>query len=284
MASPFQLSPDFFQQGSLTRPLGGGKTWGYVIVGTVDHGSSPSKGWEKGSRFALNYLIRGTGRFWDSQGREHRLREGSLYHHFPETKAHLELDPAARCAEFFLLCDADTYEGLRLLQFIPEQEVLSTHGNQLVLEAFDRFHHLCSRPPREVSRRQIATGFIDFLSMLYELALQSQAASPWQELVHAAAQQLEEKLEEKIDLPALARHYGVSYASFRREFKRIMHVAPAEYRIRRRIEAACRLLPRLSVKEVSEQLGYCDAFTFSSQFKAFTGMPPSRFRPKAAAG
>jgi len=226
----------------------------------------------------LNYLVRGVGRFIDSQGKERSLKPGSLYHHFPGSQARVALDPKAECVEFYVICDDDTYEGLHLLQMIPEQETLTTGSNQLVVEAFTRFYELCSKPPRETNRRLIIAGLVDFLSSLYEMTIDGPAISHWREIVHAAAQELETNFERKIHLPDMAREYKVSYASFRREFKKIVGVSPAEYRIRQRIEASCGLLSRHTVKEVAEQLGYCDPFTFSSQFKAFTGLSPSQFR------
>jgi len=262
----------------LSRALGAGKTWGHIVLGWVRHGTRPSTGWEKQSRFALNYLVQGSGSFVDSHGKQRTLAAGYLYHHFPTTKARLALDSSADCVEFYLSIDTGTYDGLRLLHMIPEQEVLTTRNNQLVLEAFARFYELCSKPARETNRRLIMAGLVDFLSFIYELTIEGPALSHWHEVVHAASQQLEANLEKKIYLPAMAKAYGVSYASFRREFKRIVGVSPAEYRIRQRIEASCGLLSRYTVKEVAEQLGYCDPFTFSSQFKAFTGFSPSQFR------
>ncbi len=272
------LIPQPLPPSPLNRALGAGRTWGFVTIGWVDHGTRPSTGWEKQTRFALNYLVRGTGRFLDSNGKEWILKPGSLYHHYPESKARVALDPKAECIEFYVTFDDDTFEGLRLLQIFPKQEMLTTGSNQLVVEAFTRFYELCAKPPRETNRRLIITGLVDFLSSLYEMTIEGPAISHWHEIVHAAAQQLETNFEEKIHLPDLAREYKVSYASFRREFKKIVGVSPAEHRIRHRIEASCGLLSRYTVKEVAEQLGYCDPFTFSSQFKAFTGLSPSQFR------
>jgi len=263
---------------TFTRALGAGKTWGHIVLGWVEHGANPSKGWEKQGRFALNYLVQGTGAFVDSHGKQRTLEPGYLYHHFPETKARVALDPTANCIEFYLTIDSGTYDGLRLLHLIPDQEVLTTHNNQLAIEAIIRFCEVCAKPARETNRRQIIDGLVDFLTTLYDLTIDGPALSHWHEVVHAATQQLEANLEKKLYLPAVAKAYGVSYASFRREFKRIVGVSPAEYRIRQRIEASCGLLARYTVKEVAEQLGYCDPFTFSSQFKAFTGFSPSEFR------
>jgi len=38
-----------------------------------------------------------------------------------------------------------------------------------------------------------------------------------------------------------------------------------------------------SVKNVAANLGYCDAFAFSAQFKAYIGISPSIFQQRAGA-
>ena len=56
-------------------------------------------------------------------------------------------------------------------------------------------------------------------------------------------------------------------------------VSPSEYRERIRHERACRLLqsPQFSIKEISDQLGYCSQLYFSSAFKKKTGLSPSAY-------
>ena len=65
-----------------------------------------------------------------------------------------------------------------------------------------------------------------------------------------------------------------------RLFRQEHGVAPYEFLIRTRIDRARALLlsSASSVKQIAAQLGYADAFCFSRQFKARTGVAPSVFR------
>lgn len=81
-------------------------------------------------------------------------------------------------------------------------------------------------------------------------------------------------------IDALARSFHCTPDHFSRLFKRIRGMTPSEFIIRTRIAAAQRLLQTTSepVKAVAAMLGYNDVYFFSRQFKARTGMTPSRCR------
>jgi len=97
-------------------------------------------------------------------------------------------------------------------------------------------------------------------------------------VIRAARARLSEQLEQRISVANVGRELGVGYHTFRRVFRERTGSSPADYRIRRRIDHACDLLASCNVQEAARQLGYPDPFTFSEQFKKFTGMPPRQYR------
>ena len=72
----------------------------------------------------------------------------------------------------------------------------------------------------------------------------------------------------------------MSYERFRKVFKERVGMSPGDYRIRRRVELACRLLvqERIPAKQVAYDLGYADEYCFSKQFRKFIGVSPDAFR------
>jgi AraC-like DNA-binding protein len=279
-AAPLPLD-ELLDPPSLNRVLGVGPLWGCVILGARPHGAQPHCAhWHRQRLFTLNLVLQGAGVFTDSSGTRHPLTPGSLYQRTRQgaTAARVWIDPASDCVECFLVVDAGTFSGLKTLHLIPEQEILACGAPQLLAREYLEFRALCQRPHTEVGRRRIVAGLATWLAGLYDRALQRRGDGFWDQVVEEAARRLETNLQAKLHLPDLARELHVSYPSFRRAFARIKGLPPAEYRIRRRIEAACRLLGSHPVKEVAEQLGYCDPFTFSSQFRQLTGTSPSAFR------
>lgn len=85
---------------------------------------------------------------------------------------------------------------------------------------------------------------------------------------------------EDIPIPFLAQRVGVTHQHFCRLFKSVMKMSPNDYLNNRRIDEAKRMLreEKLSVAETAEACGFHDAGYFSTVFKAYTGVSPSRFR------
>lgn len=96
----------------------------------------------------------------------------------------------------------------------------------------------------------------------------------------AACARLQEALDRDLEIPELARSFGMSDRAFRRRFAELAGMAPTHYRLLQRIAVGRALLTdtELPVGEVAEKLGYCDVQFFSRQFKQITGMTPSYFR------
>jgi two-component system response regulator YesN len=79
----------------------------------------------------------------------------------------------------------------------------------------------------------------------------------------------------------IAKMVGMHPAYLSRAFKNVQGVSPMEYLTNLRIEKAKELIlseGNLSVREISEIVGYSDQFYFSRMFKTITGKSPSDFK------
>lgn len=72
----------------------------------------------------------------------------------------------------------------------------------------------------------------------------------------------------------------MSVSGLEKLFKRKFRMTPGEYRQNCRVEQAKYLLKHTenSLKEIAYQLGYCNPYYFSSEFRRMTGFSPSSFR------
>lgn len=83
----------------------------------------------------------------------------------------------------------------------------------------------------------------------------------------------------KID--TLADMANMSRSAYIKAFKRQTGSSVASYAMKVKIGIAAMLLttePSMKVKDIAEQLGFCDAFYFSSTFKKHTGKSPKAYR------
>ncbi len=81
---------------------------------------------------------------------------------------------------------------------------------------------------------------------------------------------------------AVAREVGLSYENFRKRFVALTGESPGRYQKRRRLERAGAAIyqGKQSLKEIADELGFCDVFHFSKAFKQVMGLTPSEYRQK----
>ena len=78
----------------------------------------------------------------------------------------------------------------------------------------------------------------------------------------------------------IADSIGISTAHLRRIFHATFGIAPNSYLQQKRIQHAKRLLTEteLSLEQIAETTGFCNAYYFGRVFKALNGMPPGAYR------
>ena len=104
--------------------------------------------------------------------------------------------------------------------------------------------------------------------------------------VARAERRLNERLEQPIDVQALAAELGVAYSHFRRSFKAQTGYAPWEYVIHQRLAAARRILASTDsmLAEIAERLGFNSAFHLSRAFRQAFGLSPAHWRQQLMQG
>jgi AraC-like DNA-binding protein len=88
-------------------------------------------------------------------------------------------------------------------------------------------------------------------------------------------------VDDKAGVLAASQQAGMGYESFRKRFTRLAGVSPGRYYSARVIDRACRLLAAdatVTLAEVADACGFCDAFHFSKRFKQLVGVSPTDFR------
>jgi AraC-like DNA-binding protein len=95
-----------------------------------------------------------------------------------------------------------------------------------------------------------------------------------------ARQLIAERFEKLRTLQDISRECHVSEAHLCRVFRRYDRLSPYQFLLRVKMNAAAQRLsePGALVKQVAEEMGFCDQFHFSRVFKSVLGMPPVLFR------
>mgnify|MGYP002637783779 CR=1 FL=1 len=91
---------------------------------------------------------------------------------------------------------------------------------------------------------------------------------------------------EKIEAGTLAEKVGLSVSQLNRRFRKLFGIAPVQYVLRARVNAARAMLARGSegLGEVALECGFYDQSQFGRIFKRETGMTPGEYRKRYQSG
>jgi AraC-like DNA-binding protein len=226
-------------------------------------------------KYAVVYLLNGSGRVkWGSHPPV-PVRPGDLFFVYPEIPHGYAPGPHEFWSEFFIVFDGPVFDLWRRAGLLQPQNPI---------RHLPKIRHWLPRLEAVVAPGLPATtsGMLRRICRLQQF-LGDIAQEP--EVESAAAPWLPQALQLLLDSPentpeAVARHLGLSYETFRKEFARQTGLPPARYRLHRRIDQARLLIAgqRLTNKQVAETLGFYDEFHFSRRFHEVTGQTTRAYR------
>lgn len=256
--------------------------------GTLSAGFMNKVGWvedvvnEDYNRFAMVYLLRGRGRYSDSDGESYELTAGDVFLRCPNRIHTNTVDPESQWQELFVSVRAKWFP------FLVEQGMLDSkqasfrvgHSPEIAQTVYNLMLRLKeAESVEELGRIELA--MVDVVLRAVEKARQAERGlQPHAEILEVARRRIVDRASESIGLEDLLSGLGLSYARLRILFKEAYCMTPGDLRIQTRMDRACEMLlcSACSVSEVAHALGYTDAFIFSKQFSQRMGVAPSKFR------
>jgi len=254
-----------------------------LVAGALDCGFMQKRGPGDGytDRVTPDYVgvlvLAGRGEAIDARARRHPVGPGHYIQH-PPGRPHGVVPLTADWHEFYLRFPAALFDALRTMGLADRRTILHPGLDAELLERCDRLlRELRAVPQRELPL--IVARMHEWLVTVQRLDLRPEA-DDGQRLIDRACEALSRDPGRRLDMDELAGRLGLSYERFRKVFRQKVGVSPGEFRIRRRLDTARRLLAhdRLTVKQTAYRLGYRDPFAFSKQFKRYTGLSPTAFR------
>jgi len=224
--------------------------------------------------FALVYMTEGKGRYRDEHQPEREVEPGSALLILPGFRHSYGPVPDGSWSEIYLTFQGAVFELWRSAGVLSQEDLV--FELQPVTFWFERIH--------AVTQHEGLAQIVALQGLLAEMLQhrQRQLTSPDESrFVEEARGLLQAQFGEPVDYRALALRLGVSYETFRKGFTAVVGTSPHQYRLRAVIQEAVRLLhqePVLTNAELADQLGFCNEFYFSRQFKEHTGLTPRQFR------
>jgi AraC-like DNA-binding protein len=225
--------------------------------------------------FRVLLVISGRGKYISPDNETYKLYPGILVFREPNKKHSVIRYQKPEWKEFYIVMPSDLYVSLHQAALFPaEVPAVCSLDNEVM--------HLINKIA--VYKRQYKNSgrLLAMISdFFYYLSTSEQhRISDYQTKIKVSQKLLEENLAEKLNIHKIAERIGMGYELFRKEFKKVSGYTPSVYRIRQKMFRARELLmfSRMNISQIADQLGYPDQFTFSRQFKRYTGKNPSQFK------
>lgn len=232
--------------------------------------------------YALVCITAGQGTYADASGIAQNVEAGDAIFVFPDLPHTYGPCLGETWDEFFIVFAGPAFDAWR-------QMGLLTLSRPVVRLSEPEGYVDCLRslvlPPGELGEAARAGQVCRLLAVLTEVALAADIppapASGDMWLARACAL-LSEDLGGTRTLYQLAQPLGLPYETFRKKFRQSLGQSPAQFRARKRMEAAADLMQYTSLTnvQIAEYLGFGDEFHFSKRFKQIKGETPTAFRQR----
>jgi AraC-like DNA-binding protein len=240
--------------------------------------------WDQGrtlQEYQMIYIQGGRGSFESSSTKTRKIGPGTTFLLFPGIWHRYRPDFGAGWTESWIELSGPYMDQLRKAGIIdPKNPVYRMRVVDEVEDLLEAAHHLVRTKPPAFSVR-LGLLAVQILTLLHPSSLRRQAVPRRMErLISEAQALLAQNLEAGFSAEQIARQLGIGYSYFRREFKGQTGFSPKQYHIEIRHRRAKDMLRNssLTIKEISERLGYHSPYHLSSDFSQRAGLPPTQWR------
>ncbi len=229
-------------------------------------------------KYAIVYLVGGEGRYADLTGAGQTVRPGQLVFVYPE-RAHT-YGPTAdgHWDEFYIVFDGPVFDLWRPLieRLGPVVTLAPTEYwlPRLAAVVEEGTPQTPGEAMAQVCRLQT------LLSEIVEHGRDRSIDDDDRSFLASAKSLLDPVHSTPVDTPAVARRLGLNPETFRKRFARLTGMSPTRYTDRRLMDRMADLLrdPDMTLADIADRGGFCDAFHFSRRFKQIIGLSPTEFR------
>ena len=233
----------------------------------------------------VHVMLKGTQIFY-VDGKRYKLAGDQIFLTLPNVPHSSDNEPQLR-AEFYYfqlnlidhkkILGLDTQHTRYLIKRLNSIEGHVFHGGSTINSLIaSSFRNLSTKD--ENLRYCAQAQIVSFLHMLCHIATLPDITyrTPFAD---GACKYISEHLYESISLEKMASEFGYSLSRFKTKFRAEVGLTPMHYINREKIEVAKELLlSGTSITSVAMQLGFNSSNYFSTVFRRFTSVSPSRFQ------
>jgi AraC-like DNA-binding protein len=239
--------------------------------------------------YALILMVSGRGYYSDARGIKRELQAGDVVLVFPELAHAYGPRAGEEWTQLYFVFEGPQFDLWR------ERQLLRVERPVLRLGATDywqqRLQAVLPGETRDAQREGGALrAFGRFLDVVAEMIAAGNEAGQAPELDAWLERSLrllgQRSAKGWLSPQAVASEVGLSYENFRKRFAQHTQESPGQFQKRRRLEWACAAIyqGQHTIKQIADELGFCDVFHFSKAFKQVIGTTPSEYRRRVSGG
>lgn len=232
------------------------------------------------NEFKLIYITKGIGYVCFDNAPELEISKGKILLISPNQKYTYYHLNTSEWKEYFIRFETDMVFSMLIRKFFPiENSIIDIGFNEELMKLFHR--------AIDVVQNGLKSSQVYLSGMLFHVLGLIIAESKNKTLEKKERQKIEqakiimnENVYEDMPIQNIASQLNLSYALFRRNFKKYTNESPARYYNDIKLNKAKQMLVEStdSIKEISFKLQFTSLEYFSTSFKRMTGLTPSEFR------
>jgi AraC-like DNA-binding protein len=251
-----------------------------------EHPADHTLTWKKGrilNGYYIVFISRGEGVLETACTKEFAIKAGTCFFLFPGIWHRYKPDAESGWEEYWVGFNGHYPENLmRNGLFSPDNPFIDVGLNEDLLALF---HHLIKIVSlAEPGYQQVAAGIaLQMLGVINAASkYRSEGVDPETRMISKAKFLLQETIDKPINLEDLVKELPMGYSKFRKVFKTMCGISPAQYQLNLRLDKARELLltTNLTIKQIAAHTGFDSIFYFSRLFKKKNGTAPKNYRDK----
>ena len=224
--------------------------------------------------FVLEYVRSGKG-YINCDGKEYKVSSGCVYLLQPGMKHKYGSDKKDPYEKIWINFFSGIFANIFAVYGLSDRCVFPDSGCE------QYFEELLSVAQQSFQNEEV---YLKISEILFKIVIKLAEGIEHQENTSYVANLVKEVLDNSIyrrtTVKELAEEINFSKSQMTREFRKYYGTTPYKYLLDRKITIAKQLLisTNMHVQEISEALGFVDAYYFSDIFKTKTGLSPLNFR------
>lgn len=233
------------------------------------------------SEYQIVYISKGKGYFTSETMKKTSVSKGMAILLFPGQWHTYSPMKETGWNEYYIGFNGKIIDDVVTNGFIsPESPILKVGVNEDLVHLFSTAIRVAKEDKGAV-QQSLAGIVFNILGALLSLAQNKNFESrDSSQKIERAKIIMIENIQKNIDIKGIATNLGISYSSFRKDFKEYTGYAPAQYFQELKLRAAREMLAesKLSIKEIAYKLNFSSYEYFLSFFKKRVGHTPMEYR------